>query len=107
MSNEQNLLLNSIPSNEEIWEAVFGLKASSALGLDGFGGHFYRNCWDIISADVIQAIIFLFTTTSIRQGMNSNFVSLNPKVKNLVCVTDFCPIVMGCIRSSLKLWQLG
>lgn len=45
-SDEQNLLLTSIPS-DEIREAVLGLDALSALGPDGFGGHFYHNCWTL------------------------------------------------------------
>lgn len=65
VSTTQNLILTSIPSNEEVREAVFGLDGSSSPGPDGFGGSFYHHCWTIIAADVIHAIVFLFESNSI------------------------------------------
>lgn len=91
----QNLLLTMIPSDDEICEAIFGLDGSSSPGPDGFCDCFYHHCWDIIIVDVTRAISHLFTTSSIPPGMNSNLVTLIPKVKNFVRITDYHLIVMG------------
>lgn len=53
----QNLLLTSIPSDEEIRDVVFRLDASSAPGLDGSEG---------ISITIIGT---LFRVTSLRQSL--------------------------------------
>lgn len=95
VSDVQNTFHTSIPSDDEIQEAVFSLDAASAPGPDGFGGHFYQSYWEVISFDVIQAVNFLFSSVVIPQGMNSNFIALIPKVDNSIRVTDFHPIVMG------------
>lgn len=95
VSDEQNLLLTSSPSDEEIREAVFDLDPASGPSPRGFGGYFYHCGWEIISHDVSRAISHLFNSNDLPRGINSNFVELIPKVANSIRVTDFCPIVMG------------
>lgn len=89
------MLLTATPDEFEVREAVFGLNGDSSPGPDSFGGSFYQKCWDIISDDVTTAIIHLFTTLEIPDGMNSSMVTLLPKVADSIRVTDFRLIVMG------------
>lgn len=42
--NEDNFLLSSIPSEEEIKQAIFSIPMESSSGPDGFGSGFYRAC---------------------------------------------------------------
>ncbi|KAL8546960.1 hypothetical protein ACS0TY_006607 [Phlomoides rotata] len=78
------------------------MEPSSSPGPDGFGGSFYQACWDIISFDVIEAVMYFFMTGSIPFGLNSSFVTLIPKKPGANRVEDFRPIVMDNIflRSS-------
>lgn len=89
VSHDQNLILTAAPLNDEVREAVFGLDGSNSPKPDGFGGSFYHQCWSIIATDVTRAIISLFKTNCIPDGMNSNLVTLIPKVKSSVRVIDF------------------
>lgn len=95
VSHDQNLILTAVHSAEEVKDAVFGLYSSRSPGADGFGGSFYHQCWPIIATDVTRAIVSLFETNCIPYGMNSNLVTLIPKVENSVRITDFWPIVVG------------
>lgn len=74
---------------DEVKHAIFSLDAISSPGPDGFGEFFYHKCWDIIAMDVFNAIIHLFSTLNIPEGMNSSLVMLIPKVANSIRVTDF------------------
>ncbi|XP_026416384.1 uncharacterized protein LOC113311798 [Papaver somniferum] len=57
ISPQESILMDAIPSLDEIKAAVFDLGADSAPGPDGFSGNFYRLCWDTISADLCKAIV--------------------------------------------------
>lgn len=95
ISHDQNMLLTSTPSLEEIQDAVFALDPDSSPGRNSFGGCFYQKCWSIIADDVAKAIIYLFASLNFPSGMNSSFVTLIPKVADSIRISDFRPIVMG------------
>ncbi|XP_026459876.1 uncharacterized protein LOC113360595 [Papaver somniferum] len=56
ISVAESAYMDVIPSLEEVRVAVFDLGDDSAPGPDGFTGSFYRQCWDIISRDLSNAI---------------------------------------------------
>lgn len=56
ISVEDNKKLDVMPEEEEIKNVVHSLSPDSAPGPDGYTGKFFTSCWDIISADVIQAV---------------------------------------------------
>ncbi|XP_026450762.1 uncharacterized protein LOC113350872 [Papaver somniferum] len=56
ISVAESAYMDAIPSLEEVRVAVFDLGDDFAPGLDGFTGSFYRQCWDIISRDLFNAI---------------------------------------------------
>ncbi|XP_060217819.1 uncharacterized protein LOC132645067 isoform X3 [Lycium barbarum] len=56
-------MLEAIPNEDEIRDAVFGLNADSTPGPDGFGGSFYQSCWEIIKHELIEAIQQFFGGT--------------------------------------------
>ncbi|XP_026398831.1 uncharacterized protein LOC113294663 [Papaver somniferum] len=57
ISSVESAFMDAIPSLEEVKEAVFDLGADSAPDPDGFTGSFYRQCWDIISRDIFDAML--------------------------------------------------
>ncbi|KAL0287648.1 UNVERIFIED_CONTAM: hypothetical protein Sradi_7119500 [Sesamum radiatum] len=48
--------LCSIPSKEDIKEAVFSIDKDSVAGPDGFSSPFYQACWDFIARDIYDAV---------------------------------------------------
>ncbi|CAL9006542.1 unnamed protein product [Prunus brigantina] len=50
-----NMLLTSIPSQEEIFGVVKSMDSLSSPGPDGFGGIFFLHCWSVVGHEVVQA----------------------------------------------------
>ncbi|XP_026435849.1 uncharacterized protein LOC113333641 [Papaver somniferum] len=92
INDDDNALLESIPSREEIRNAVFELNQDGSSGPDGFTGIFYRFAWDIIQEDLVEAIKYCWQYQVIPPGVNSNFLVLLPKVKGAKRDDQFKPI---------------
>ncbi|XP_043703245.1 uncharacterized protein LOC122653468 [Telopea speciosissima] len=95
VSNMDNDMLTSIPSQEEIKAAVFDLDPSSAPGPDGFSDTFFRVCWEIIGVEVCRGIQNFFKDGIITKGVNCNFMCLIPKVEGANRVGQFRPLCLG------------
>ncbi|XP_042491335.1 uncharacterized protein LOC122071118 [Macadamia integrifolia] len=87
--------LDMMPSNVEIKVTVWDLNLESTPGLDGFPGMFYRVCWDIISADVCNAVQNFFSESFMPPGLNSNFIVLIPKIEGAISLDKFRPLCLG------------
>ncbi|XP_026442651.1 uncharacterized protein LOC113342272 [Papaver somniferum] len=92
ISAEESIGMDLIPMYEEIREAIFSLGADSSPGPDGFAVFFYRHCWDIISSDLVKAIIFCLEHKYIPHKVNSSLLMLLPKVRGANTLSNFCPI---------------
>ena len=47
---------------------------------DGFCGHYYQHCQDIVASDVIHSMQEIFSTGGLLQNLNSNLLMLIPNV---------------------------
>ncbi|XP_026433827.1 uncharacterized protein LOC113331322 [Papaver somniferum] len=92
ITDEDQLMLDAIPEDEETKVTVFSMDPDSSPGPDGFSRCFYRACWHIIKEDVIQAIQFCWRRRFIPNGLNSNFLVLLPKVDGAKNPNQFRPI---------------
>jgi len=63
----------------EILEATKQCGGSKSPGLDGFNFNFIRTNWDIIGADISEAIQCFYETGYIPRGCNESFITLIPK----------------------------
>jgi hypothetical protein len=95
ISDDVNAILIMLPSIDEIKAAVFGLNGDSAPGPDGFGAYFFQHYWDIVSTDVINAVLEFFTTSWILPGYNSNIIALLPKTPDASSIDQYRPIAMA------------
>ncbi|XP_042514311.1 uncharacterized protein LOC122088975 [Macadamia integrifolia] len=68
LQDSDQVMLDAIPSEEEIKRVVWDLDPDSSPGPDGFTGVFFRKCWDIIHDDVYRAVKGFF------------FISILPKI---------------------------
>ncbi|XP_043717730.1 uncharacterized protein LOC122665645 [Telopea speciosissima] len=92
---DDNAFLTTVPSKKEIKAAVFDLDPDSAPGPDGFPDVFFRCCWNIIERDVCRVISNFFREGIITKGVNSNFITLIPKIEGAVTLDKFRPICLG------------
>ncbi|KAI9154331.1 hypothetical protein LWI28_024522 [Acer negundo] len=95
VTTAENAFLTSVPSADDIHDAVFAMDAASALGPDGFSSSFYQRCWDVVGSDVVLAVYDFFITGVIFPGLNSSFIVLLPKLRDSISVDQFHPIVLS------------
>jgi len=95
VSSKENMMLIKCPNFLEIKNVVFNLNGNSALGFDGFGGIFYHSCWEIIGTDVCNVVQQFFKQNWVLPGMNSNVVSLIPKIQGADSIKDYWPIIIN------------
>ncbi|KAK3198464.1 hypothetical protein Dsin_021879 [Dipteronia sinensis] len=82
----ENAFLTSVPSTDDIHDAVFAIYATSSPGLDGFSGRFYQRCWDVVGSDVDLAVQDFFITGVIFPSLNSSFIVLLPKLRDSILI---------------------
>ncbi|XP_042033147.1 uncharacterized protein LOC121779791 isoform X2 [Salvia splendens] len=84
--------LDKMPLIQEVRDAVFGICPDSASGRDGFSSLFYQKCWDIISRDVMEAVVDFFQGAQMPRGIAATMIILIPKKKNPTKWTKYRPI---------------
>ncbi|XP_074277773.1 uncharacterized protein LOC141601396 [Silene latifolia] len=77
---------------DEIREALFSIPVEKAPGPDGYSAGFFRDAYDIIGGDVINAAKEFFTTGKLLQQVNATVLTLIPKMDCPSSVNDFRPI---------------
>ena len=60
ISDDENEAMSRLLDQDELKKVVFALKQSIACGPDGFTGHFFKCCWDIIGDDVTKLVRVFF-----------------------------------------------
>ena len=63
-----------------------------APGPDSMPPIFYQNYWDLIGSDVSQTILSYLNSASLPHPLNHTFITLIPKIKSPVSVTEYRPI---------------
>ncbi|GJR72598.1 putative RNA-directed DNA polymerase [Tanacetum coccineum] len=82
---------------KEVWDAICGCGGEKAPGLDGFNFKYIKKNWEIIMADLMEAVNWFWKTKEISRGCNSYFVTIIPKVVDPIGLEDFRPIsLIGC-----------
>lgn len=79
-------------SEEEIKAAVWNFGVEKSPGPDGFGGQFFKSCWEVVKHDVSRVFTEFHKNGKLCKGMNSTFITLIPKILNLVNIGDYRPI---------------
>ncbi|VFQ59744.1 unnamed protein product [Cuscuta campestris] len=102
ITNDDNNMMSAIPDEMEVRKAVWDLNLSSAAGLDGFNGCFFKNCWDIVKLDVIKASQKFFMGIPVPQAYGSTLITLIPKKENCTTFSDFRPISLSTFMSKIN-----
>ncbi|XP_040998207.1 uncharacterized protein LOC121244260 [Juglans microcarpa x Juglans regia] len=80
ISEADNSKLCSLPTEEEVKQAVFSIPIESSPGPDGFGLGFYRACWDVVRLEVVEAVKEFFRGVPLPRFYTASFLVLIPKV---------------------------
>jgi hypothetical protein len=88
-------------SNEKINEIVSNLESDKSAGADGFNTDFMKKCWLVVKEDFYKLCQGFFNHDVCLQSINGSYITLIPKIENLVKVGDFRPISL--LNNSIKL----
>ncbi|KAK9913634.1 hypothetical protein M0R45_037444 [Rubus argutus] len=89
---EQNQLLTSPFTDEEIKLASQQLGSLKSPGPDGFPGLFYQSFWETVAPTVISASHCFQSSNPNMVNLNRTNITLIPKVPNPETVSQFRPI---------------
>ena len=91
---EENVILSSILTKEEVLKALANLGSTKAPGLDGFTTLFYRKYQDSVKIEVLQCIWNFFQNNSLPRNQNHSFIALVPKLSGFYTANQFRPICL-------------
>ncbi|PKA55718.1 5'-3' exoribonuclease 2 [Apostasia shenzhenica] len=88
----------SLPSMDEVKEAIFTIHKDSAHGPNGFGSGFYQSCWEIIKDDLLKAAVEFVAGAHLDKAYTSSLLVLIPKSNDINNWKDFRPISLTNVK---------
>ncbi|KAL4284712.1 hypothetical protein GQ457_16G010240 [Hibiscus cannabinus] len=85
-------ILESVPSSEEIHEALRDMAPLKAPGLDGLHAEFFQKYWDIVGPSACGTIREVFSGGSLDPDLNRTVLVLIPKTIVPTSFSEFRPI---------------
>lgn len=92
VTEEQNLILQAMPTMEELKHVVLSMSPNSAAGPDGMNGKFFQACWDIICTDLLDIVQYFCCGHSMPKYFSHACLVLLPKVDHPNKRSEFRPI---------------
>ena len=87
-----NVNLTRSVDDHEIQKALFSMHPHKAPGPDGMPPFFFQKYWHIFQSDICKVVKDFFFSDKMLAAVNHTLISLIPKVKNPIKVSDFRPI---------------
>ena len=91
VTEEMNLELMAPFEKAKVDMALKQMDPLKAPGHDGMPPLFFQQFWSTIGDEVAEAILTCLNTGSIPPSINRTFITLIPKIKSLVRVSDYPP----------------
>ena len=92
ISEEENQVLYTIPTPDEIKTTLFNMQDLKAPSLDGFPALFYKEFWPIVGDTITSAVTAFFTNGRLPKDANESLIVLIPKSPNPISINNFRPI---------------
>ncbi|XP_042944508.1 uncharacterized protein LOC122278379 [Carya illinoinensis] len=92
VDREMNANLTKQFSAEEVKCAIFHMNPMGSPGPDGYPALFYQSHWDIVGADLTDAVLEILNGNGNIAAINDTFIVLIPKIRCPQTVLDFRPI---------------
>ena len=90
----QAAFLETIPSSEEVKQAVWACGIDKAPGFDGYNFKFIWKMWDILKDEIYEFVMDFFVAGCSVRHLNVTWVTLIQKVENPSSIDDYRPISM-------------
>ncbi|KAL5543271.1 hypothetical protein UlMin_010981 [Ulmus minor] len=92
VTSQMNEQLDQVFGPEDVKEAVFQMAPTKSPGANGMSAIFYQSFWPVVGEEVTAACLG-FTNRGLPLGnINETIITLLPKIKNPVRITEFWPI---------------
>jgi hypothetical protein len=96
--------LDTMFTEEEVWNTIREMPGDRAPGLDGFTGAFYQKAWPIIKPDILAGLMKLCVGDGRGFArLNRALITLIPKKSDSLETKDFRPIIL--VHSFAKLFS--
>ena len=92
ISETDKIFLESSFDLDEVKEAIWNCGSEKAPGPDGFNFTFIKHFWLVMQDDIMRFIKHFEAHGSLARGSNSSFITLLPKVKDPLILSDYTPI---------------
>jgi len=100
VDEDENDAMGSEFLASEVQQALSQMAPLNTLGRDGMSPIFYKSFWHIVGEDVTFVVLKALNTGCVLESLNTTFISLIPKIKNLnlfiyfiyLFIFDFRPI---------------
>ncbi|XP_062089757.1 uncharacterized protein LOC133796303 [Humulus lupulus] len=92
ISEQKGRFLMSDYSNDDVKKVMFDIPGVKAPGPDGYASCFYQDNWELVGAEVCSAVLSFLHTGNLLKELNSTILTLIPKSKCPIGVSDFRPI---------------
>nr|XP_025636528.1 uncharacterized protein LOC112730680 [Arachis hypogaea] len=97
-SNVEATELESLPSVEEIKDAVWDCGSTKAPGSDGYNMNFIKKCWEEVGREFTEAVMGFFQSATLPRDSNITWVALARKFVSVKEIKDLRAISMvGCV----------
>ena len=94
VTEEKNSLLIREFTEQEIEETIFNMASNKAPRPDSFTIEFFKACWPIIKADLLNLVRNFHRTKKVLPAINATFLTLIPKSDQADSPDKFRPIAL-------------
>ena len=92
ISAQENDMLITVPSIDDIKRVVFEMHPLKASGPDRMPGLFYRHYWSIVGDQLVATVQSFFRKGWLLRELNHTYITLIPKVQGAHNFNKFRPI---------------
>ncbi|GJR25721.1 hypothetical protein Tco_1101953 [Tanacetum coccineum] len=92
LNEDVALNMTGYATRQEVKSALFSMGNDKAPGPDGYTVAFFKESWDIVADDFVDAVCEFFTNGKLLRELNHTIIAFIPKVSNPTRVTDYRPI---------------
>lgn len=107
LNEDHRAALQKAFTPEEVKKALFSISVDRAPSPDGYSSLFFKKAWDIVGAEITQAVLSFMQNARILREINCTTISVIPKVEIPTSVADFrpiacCNVIYKCITKLLS-----
>jgi hypothetical protein len=98
VTQEENIVLISPFSEEEVQKALFQMEKNKAVDPDGIPIEFYQSCWNFIKGDMMALFMEFHEERMDIRRLNYDIITLLPKIKESARIQQYRPMcLLNCI----------